>query len=224
MHFLRIDGPIFRFLETITNLLLLNLLFLICSIPVVTIGPALTATYYVALKIVRKEEAGIVKSFFHSFRENFKQSLFLGLGILVLAALLIADLNVLTYVSTINEGLAKALLTITILLLLVLVMTSVYVFAVLAQFDNTTKELLKWSAILVLRHFPVTLISVILVAVPVLCLLFLPGFFLQTILPIMLLMGFSGIAYLQSSLYVRVFAYYMPEEEQPEDASEEEIL
>ena len=59
MHFLRIDGPVFRFLETIANLLLLNLLFVICCIPVVTIGPALTATYYVALKIVRQEETGI---------------------------------------------------------------------------------------------------------------------------------------------------------------------
>lgn len=214
MQIFRIDGPLFRFLETITNLLLLNLLCLICSIPVVTIGPALTATYYVALKMIRKEETGIFKDFFHSFRQNFKQGLILGLGVTILAALLLADLNVLSYVTAIPAGISKVLLIATVVLLMILAMIAVYLFAILAQFENTIKELLKWSAILALRHLPVTLIALAIASLPVLCMIFIPALFLRTVLPIMLFLGFSGIAYIHAYFYVRVFTYYMPKDEE----------
>jgi uncharacterized membrane protein YesL len=214
MHFLRIDGPVFRFLETIANLLLLNLLFVICCIPVVTIGPALTATYYVALKIVRQEETGIFRDFFHSFRQNFKQGLLLGVGVILLAGLLLTDLQVLTYLPAIPAGVSKVLLVVTGLLLLILAMIAVYLFAVLAQFENTTKELIKWSAILVVRHLPVTVICLVVAALPILCMLFIPALFLQVVMPVMLLLGFAGIACIHAYFYVRVFAYYMPKEEE----------
>lgn len=221
MHFLRIDGPVFRFLETVANLLLLNLCFLVCSLPIVTIGPALTATYYVALKMIRKEESGIFKNFFHAFRLNFKQGLLLGLGVMVLAAVLLVDMQVLTYFPAIPEAISKVLMVVIGLLLLILAMIAIYLFAVLAQFENTTKELIKWSAIVALRHLPVTLICLVIAAVPVLCMIFIPALFLQTVMPLMLLLGFAFIAYLHAYFYVRVFAYYMPSEEQPE--AEEEL-
>ena len=220
MQFLRIDGPVFRFLEAVANLILLNLLFLVCSLPIVTIGPALTATYYVALKMIRKEESGIFRNFFHAFRLNFKQGLLLGLGMMVLAAVLVVDMQVLTYLPAIPEAVSKVLLVVIGLLLLILAILAIYLFAVLAQFENTSKELLKWSAIVAVRHLPVTLISLVIAAVPVLCMIFIPTLFLQTVLPIMLLLGFAGIAYLQSYFYVRVFAYYMPAEEQQEEDEE----
>ena len=152
MQFLKIDGPVFRFLETVTNLLILNILFLVCSIPIVTIGPSLTATYYVTLKIIRKEESGIVKSFFHSFRQNFKQGLILGVGVCLLAAVLLADLQVLTFVAAIPETVSKVLLVIIGLFLLILAMVSVYLFAVLAQFENTLRDLIKWSIIMLINY------------------------------------------------------------------------
>lgn len=220
MQFLRFDGPVFRFLETVTNLLILNLLFLVCSIPIVTIGPALTATYYVALKLIRREESGIIKNFFHAFRLNFKQGLLMGLGVLLLAAALLADLHILTYVAAIPEGISKVLLIVTVVLLMILAMIAVYLFAVLAQFENTTKELIKWSAILAVRHLPVTLVSIAIAAVPVLVMIFLPAVFLQYGFPIMLLIGFSVIAYLHSYLFVRVFSYYIPSEDTNEEDQE----
>lgn len=67
------------------DLIILNLLFLLCCIPIVTIGPAITAMYYVTMKMVRNEEAYIARSFFKSFKENFKQ----GLGIWLIALVLI---------------------------------------------------------------------------------------------------------------------------------------
>ena len=61
----------------------LNLLWLICSIPVFTLGAATTALYDVSLKIVRDEETSITRQFFRSFRRNFRQSTVLWLILLV---------------------------------------------------------------------------------------------------------------------------------------------
>lgn len=221
MSFLRIDGPVFRFLETVANLLLLNLLCLLCCLPIITIGPALTATYYVALKLIRKEESGIFRDFFHSFRQNFKQGLLLGLGVILLAAILVTDMQVLTYLPAIPEVISKVLLVVIGLLLLILAMIAVYVFAVLAQFENKTKELIKWSAILAVRHLPVTLVCLVIAALPILCMLFMPALFLQTILPLMLLLGLACIAYIHAYFFVRVFAYYMPKEDSKEEETED---
>lgn len=214
MHLFRIDGPLFRFLERIANLLILNIVFLICSLPIITIGPALTAMYYVNMKMLRGEDPGIIKSFFHSFRTNFKQGFVIGIGVLLLAALLLVDIYVLTYLVTIPEAIAKVLIAIVTLLLIVLILISIYLFAILAQFDNKTKELIKWSAIISVRHLPVTLISAAIVALPVLIFYYLPGIFIQTVMPLLLLIGFSVITFVQSYFYIRVFNYYIPKDDE----------
>ena len=220
MRFFRIDGPFYRLLETITNLIILNFLFLVCSIPIVTIGPALTASYYVTLKIVRNEETSIIKNFFHSFRMNFKQGLLLGIGVILLAAVLLVDIRALTYLTVIPKEVSKVLIYVIGFLLLLLALVSVYLFAVLAQFENKLSELIKWSAVLVIRHLPSTVICLVILAAPVLIFYFAPAFFLRTLLPVLLLLGFSGIAYLQSRFLVPVFDYYIPKKE--EESSEEE--
>lgn len=222
MRFFQIDGPLYRFLETITNLIILNLLFLVCCIPVVTIGPALTANYYVALKIVRKEETSIVKNFFHSFRMNFKQGLILGIGVLLLAAVLLLDIQALTYLTTIPRDVSKVLLYVIGFFALVLAMVSIYLFSLLAQFENTLQALIRWSMALVIQHLPATLICLAILAVPVLVFYFAPAFFLRTLLPVLLLLGFSGIAYMQSCFLVPVFDHYIPKD--PDDSDEDDSL
>ena len=63
MSLFRLDGPVFRFVERVANLVILNLIFLLFCVPVVTIGPAITALYYVAIKLMRREESGILRDF-----------------------------------------------------------------------------------------------------------------------------------------------------------------
>ena len=69
------DSGIFRFLSATADLIVLNLLFIFCSLPILTIGPALTAMHYVTLRMVRNEESHIVKDFFRSFRQNISQGI-----------------------------------------------------------------------------------------------------------------------------------------------------
>ncbi len=76
-----------------TTLLKLNLIFLICCIPIVTIGPALGAMTSVTLKMVRDEPVDWFYDFKEAFKKNWKQSLVLGLlQIMVLAVIACAFL------------------------------------------------------------------------------------------------------------------------------------
>ena len=72
------------FMHALYDLTILNWLWLLCSLPIVTIGPATAAVYAVTLKMARDEESGIVKPFFKAFREGFPQALILSLLVGVL--------------------------------------------------------------------------------------------------------------------------------------------
>lgn len=72
MKIFNLDSPFMQFLSKMTDLLLLNLVAGICCVPIVTIGASLTALNYVTLKMVRNEDCYIFKSYFKSFKENFK--------------------------------------------------------------------------------------------------------------------------------------------------------
>ncbi|MBO5999901.1 MAG: YesL family protein, partial [Lachnospiraceae bacterium] len=64
------DSPLMKVLSRVADLLILNLLTVVCCIPVITAGAAFSAMYYVLLKMVRGEEGYIVKQYFKAFKEN----------------------------------------------------------------------------------------------------------------------------------------------------------
>ena len=73
------DSPMMRALGVVWDLIVLNLLFLVCCIPVVTIGPAITALHYVTTKMAgEKDGTPVVGNFFKSFRANFRQGVLMG--------------------------------------------------------------------------------------------------------------------------------------------------
>ena len=76
------------------DLFMLNVVFVICCLPVVTIGASLTALHYVTLKMARNEESYIIRSFFKSFKQNFKQSTIINLIMLLIAGVLYFDTNI----------------------------------------------------------------------------------------------------------------------------------
>lgn len=68
------DNPVWRFIGKLGDLIILNILWIVCSIPVFTAGASATAVYYVTLKLVRDEDDSTIRSFFRSFKSNFKQA------------------------------------------------------------------------------------------------------------------------------------------------------
>ena len=83
-RFFNMDNKFFVFMGRVADLILLNILCILCCIPIVTAGASITALYYVTLKMARDEESYIIRSFFRSFKQNFKQSTLI--WILMLAA------------------------------------------------------------------------------------------------------------------------------------------
>ena len=165
------DNKVLQALAAVGDLMALNLMWILCCLPVVTAGASTTALYYSLLKMVRKEETYPAKMFFRAFHQNLKQSIPLTMLLLVVCAVLYVDLNVVRN-TAIHFG---ALLSILVAaLLLVFVMVASYVFPLLAQFENTIKGTLKNALFMSLWHLPYSVVIMLLNLVPVLLFFLVP--------------------------------------------------
>ena len=161
-----LDNGFFRFMGKVCDMILLDILTIIFCIPIITIGPALTALFYVSLKIVRDEEGYVFRSFFKSFKQNFKQGFLLELVVVAAAIILYIDLGVVNNWMTENNSLLIRLLFFALVgFTLLSAVTAVYVFPILAKFDNPTKRVLINSVMMAVKHLPNSVFMVIVVVV-----------------------------------------------------------
>lgn len=93
MHLFSIEGPIWRFFNFVYNLVVLHVLWVVYSLPIFTIGASTTALYYACMKMIRTNEGYVHRNFHHSFKQNFKQSTVIWLGMVVLLTLYVTDLR-----------------------------------------------------------------------------------------------------------------------------------
>ena len=85
MKFFGINSRLYKFMDTLWTVLKLNFIWVIFSLPIVTIGPSTIAAFSVTLKMAANEEGKIFSQFFKSFKQNFKQGLIIGLITLAVA-------------------------------------------------------------------------------------------------------------------------------------------
>ena len=134
----------------------LNLLWFVCSLPIVTIGASTTALYYASLKLVREEDSSLTRQFFRSFRENFKQATVLWLILLGLGLFLGADGYILYHLRLSAAGplavMWTLILAVVIAASVVYVIVLLYVFPLLASVCNTNRAMLK-NAFLIGTHY-----------------------------------------------------------------------
>lgn len=199
--FFHFDSPLMRFLTKLADLMILNIVFLITCIPVFTIGAAWTALYYVAMKMVRDEESTILRSYFHAFRQNFRQATVLWLGVVAVGALLGLDFLILNrmdsvYAAVMNTGIG----IIAVLAFLVLQ----YLFPLLAKFDAGTVQTLKNACLLAVAHLPRTLVMA-LSAVGILIITFYNAYTASIGVLLWMLIGFALMAFSNSSILVKIF-------------------
>ena len=102
-RFFNLDSPLMTFLSKMADLMILNLLTLLCCLPIITAGDAMTALYYMTIKMVKNEECYIVKGYFKSFKENFKQATIIWLIALVVGIIFAGDFMILRN-STVSFG------------------------------------------------------------------------------------------------------------------------
>lgn len=91
MNIFKFDSPVMQFMAKLADFIILNLLTLVCSIPIITFGAAYSAKYYVSMKIIRKEEGTVFKPYFKAFKDNFKQATLIWIIQLVIIILLGLD-------------------------------------------------------------------------------------------------------------------------------------
>lgn len=213
-RFFNMDNKFFVFMGKIADLCMLNLLCIICCIPIVTAGASLTALYYVTMKMVRNEETYIFRSFFRSFKQNFKQATVINIIMLAAAALLYIDTNI---AGKMGQPAGKILGMIFAAFTLLYVMILLYVYPLLAKFYNSVKNTFKNAILMAIRHLPYTILMLLICACPIL-ILFIPSFQIQmSLIMLVILFGPAVIAYGNSHFFVRIFDKYIPEESVSEE-------
>ena len=134
----------------------LNLLWMVCSLPVFTAGAATAALYDVTLRIAREEDPPLTTRFFRAFRENFRQATVLWLILLGVGALLGADAYILYHLYKSTAGMVSVICTLGLALIIVAaiayVIVLIYVFPLVASVKNTSFAMLK-NALLIGIHY-----------------------------------------------------------------------
>ena len=201
--------PVYDILARVWDIVVLNLLFLLCSLPVLTIGAALTALHRVLLQIVRDDDTYLVREFFATFRREFKQSTLMWLPLLIIGAVLIVDMSVFLpgFEGSIRTALFLALLFFEVFWLILMI----YVWPLQARYVNPVRQTLKNALLMGIWKFPQTILcAIIYLALPLVYQLF-PSM-QPVVLFLYLLCGFSLPGLLADSVLNRVFLQLFEEE------------
>ena len=204
MKFFNYDSPFWSFMSRVADLVILNLLWLLFCIPVFTIGASTAAMYRVTLNLVRGEGGGVIRSFWASFKLNFKQ------GVLLFLILLIPTLLVIYEVWMYLSGaVAQSIWMGAVFCLpaLLVSLISAYVYPLLAQFDNTIRNTIKNACLLAIGNLPYSLVMAVLNLAAPLLLIFATEFFLRTCI-FWILIGGALVAMLNSYLLRKIFKKY----------------
>ncbi|MDO5344127.1 MAG: DUF624 domain-containing protein [Lachnospiraceae bacterium] len=213
------DGPIFRFLSRMADLMLLNIVFIICSLPVITIGASVTAMSYVSLKM-KDDEGYVVRSFFKSFKQNLKQSTVIWLLMLFLALVLGLD----TYILRQLDGTVYTVMQVVVYIgILLWVMIFVYVFPIQARFYNTIRGTLRNAVLLSIGNLPKTLCMVVVTAGAAILTFLTVDTIIYGML-VWILIGFALVSYCNCSLLYGIFKKLIEASQEPETQENEELL
>ena len=197
MRIFDMDSPFQRFLDRMTDLLVLNLFTMLLCLPVITAGASLTAMHYVLLRMVRGQDGYVIPSFMRSFRRNWKQASIIWAFMLLYGFLTAGNLISAVTGKTMLPVWIMAVLAASLLLEYLL---SLYVFPLLSRYDNPIRRTLFNALILTFTRLPLTVGMAIITAVPALLLLTV-----RPLLPVVVLFGLSVPGYVCAMLYRRLF-------------------
>ena len=158
------DSEFMQALGRVADFVILNVLCVLFSLPVVTAGAAMTAKYYVSMKIIRGEEPVVFQAFWRSFRDNFKQATMIWLPALVILLVLAWDWYAVVYGDSQGMPAAGRILLLVMTLLVCMVIYAVFPF--LARFQMSTSEALKGAMVFYFLHFPKMLLVLLVIALP----------------------------------------------------------
>lgn len=195
------------------DLILLNLIFILTCIPVITIGAAVTSLYKVAMQTATKRGGGITREYF----AEFKASIIKGSGIFLaeIGVIGLLTLDLLIWRMFITDAAYTVVAVISFVLMALAIIISFWCFAILSRFENTFKQTIINGCMFALRYCVQTLIMMALTAGWIFLLLYFSYLWW-----LLVLFGFSLPAYLKMFYVNLKFKPFLPEDKEFEGISE----
>ena len=147
-----INGKAYRFMEKIADGLIVNILWVVFSLPIITAGAATTALYYTMYKVIQNDTGHVWKEFWRAFKTNFKQATILWIIFLLIIAFLGLDCYFAYILSDANVTL-KWLTAVLMFLMAIWVMWSLYWFPYISHIDDPIKAVMKNTLIMCVSNF-----------------------------------------------------------------------
>ena len=209
-----IESKFVQGLATIGNLVILNLLWILTSIPIITIGASTTAMYSVAFKYADNTDDAVIKPYFKAFVSNFKQSTLIWIPMCIVSALLVID--ALYLLGNANEGATPFLWIPFFVVLMVLMVTTAHVFPQIARYQVDTRTALHNTLLMSILHFLLTAGVVGLNLLPWIVMIILPEVMAYTGI-FWVMFGASAIAYFNAKVLLKMYKKHEPAPEQDEE-------
>lgn len=215
-RFFNLDSPLMQFLSKMADLMILNVITLLLCIPIITAGDAVCALYYMTIKMVKGEECYIIRGYFKSFKDNFRQATILWIISILLGFILAGDFLILRNTSF---SFGDVMMVLIMVVAIIYLFTMIYLFPVLSRFENSVKNTIKNSFLMSVLNLPKTILLFLINLAPVVLLLVT-----FQAMPFLIMFGFSVPAYVCSMLFVKIFKRFEPEEEETASGEELETL
>ena len=199
----RLDSPFMRFLTLITNLVCLNVLWLLCCLPVVTAGAATVAMYYVVFQYITQQDDAVIKPFFKAFKENFRRTTPIWILNLLVGLALVAETFYL------SNGADSWLKTLFAILAFIYIGATSYLYPLIARYDAPVRRAVLNSFALSAKHLFSTVLVVALNSIAPVLLIYDNNAFLEVGI-LWTLGAFALIAYLNGRILLSVFQKYEP--------------
>jgi len=196
------DSFLNQILIRIGEICLLNILFILTSIPIVTIGASFTAMYQCTLKMINGTHSDTARTYFKAFKSNFKQATIAWIAILVITTILLFNLQFSVVVAS------KAVFYTTVFVTVILILVALYVFPVIATFENTLANLIKNSFIFMIAKFPATAIIALITFFPI-SLTYMDVALLPLYTFCWCFFAFALVAYINSFIFYKIFAKHL---------------
>lgn len=201
---MRFNSPIMDFMNTTAQFIALNIVFIICCLPIITIGPALAALYQVTLREVRGEHGYLIRKFFQHFKEMFTQAFLVFVIFFAIFSILLFNI---AFWNGLSGIVANVILVVICILLLLAVSTFLYIFPLMARFRNRIWLTMKNAFIIALANLKKTLLLLLIQVIAVGIIYIFPPSRV-----FMLFIGFIFIAYSNSYILNKVFCQYETKE------------
>lgn len=199
------DSGFMLFLSKLFDILIISLFFLVCCIPIVTIGPAFCALYASTRRVIVKREGYVAKEFFHSFRINLGQGVIV--WIIQFLILLLMGINIF-YTSTTWKDMIGVIATgVYFAVICIILILSGYLFPILSRFECKGKKLISSAAMMAVAHPGASVIMLFLQVIFYLLLVASYAMF-----PLLLFFLPVGYAVLQQRILEKIFVQYMEDE------------